>query len=102
MGTLVYDGRSHEMDDRLLAHLQIIITAKLQLREPFLVNWPIPPRQGSGRVSLWLAPDIPIEYRFTGSKRPDLNRVWLDALSRASHGVLGLTVMSEREADLRG
>lgn len=97
MGALIYNGTSYHLEDRLLAHLQVLITAKLQLREAFLINWPVPAREGSGRVSLWLAPDIPIEFRFAGSKRPELNRRWIDALLRASHGVQGLTVVPEAE-----
>lgn len=99
MGYLVYGtGAEYEVDDRALAHLKIAIVAKLRLQESFLLNWTIPPEQGSGRVSLWISPGIPLQFRFSGSKPPELDRVWIDAMSRSSHGVRGMVLMAENEA----
>ncbi|WP_022881218.1 DUF7882 family protein [Gryllotalpicola ginsengisoli] len=99
MGYLVYGpGNEYEIDDRVLAHLKIAIVAKLRLQESFLVNWTVTPEHGSGRISLWMSPGIPLQFRFSGSKPPELNRVWLDAMARSSHGIRGMVVMSEEEA----
>lgn len=99
MGYLVYgNGAEYEVDDRALAHLKIAIVAKLRLQESFLLNWTIPAEQGSGRVSLWLAPGIPLQFRFSGSKPPELDRAWIDAMTRSSHGVRGMVLMAESEA----
>lgn len=98
MGTLMYGGSTFELDDRLLAHLKIAVTAKLRLGEGFLLNWQVPADKGSGRMSLWLSPATHIQFRFGGSKSPDLNRRWLDALSRSSHGIRGMVAMTEDEA----
>ncbi|AYG02428.1 hypothetical protein [Gryllotalpicola protaetiae] len=99
MGYLVYGtGAEYEVDDRALAHLKIAIVAKLRLQESFLLNWTIPAEHGSGRVSLWISPGIPLQFRFSGSKPPELDRVWIDAMSRSSHGVRGMVLMAENEA----
>lgn len=99
MGYLIYGATTeYEIDDRVLAHLKIAIIAKLRLQESFLVNWTVPPEYGSGRLSIWVAPGIPLQFRFSGSKAPELNRVWLDALARSSHGLRGMVVMKEDEA----
>jgi len=98
MGTLTYAGAEYRIDDRVLAHLKIAITVKLRVGEAFLLNWQVPAEEGSGRISLWIAPSIPISYRFNGSKVPDLNRQWLDALARSSHGIRGMIVMDEAQA----
>jgi len=99
VGYLIYGtGAEYEIEDRVLAHLKIAIVGKLRLQEPFLLNWTIPGDQGSGRMSLWISPSIPLQFRFSGSKPPELNRVWLDALSRSSHGVRGMVIMAEHEA----
>ena len=82
----------------MLAHLKIAIVAKLRMQESFLVNWTVPAERGSGRVSLWISPAIPLQFRFTGSKPPELNRAWLDAMARSSHGARGMVVMGEHEA----
>lgn len=100
MGYLIYGGGAeYEFDDRVLAHLKIAIVAKLRLQESFLINWTIPASQGSGRASLWMSPGVPLQFRFSGSKPPELNRVWLDALARSSHGIRGMVVMGEPEAE---
>jgi len=99
MGLLVYAGsESYEIEDRVLAHAKIAITSKLRRNECFLLNWSVPASSGSGRVSIWLSPAIPLQFRFSGSKPPELNRVWLEALERSSTGVRGMLLMGEDEA----
>lgn len=100
MGYLIYGaGAEYEFEDRVLAHLKIAIVAKLRLQESFLLNWSIPAEAGSGRASLWLSPNVPLQFRFSGSKPPELNRAWLDAMARSSHGIRGMVVMGEHEAE---
>jgi hypothetical protein len=98
MGTLTYAGIDYKIEDRVLAHLKIAITAKLRVGEAFLLNWQIPAEDGSGRISLWVSPQIPLSYRFNGSKVPELNKYWIDALARSSHGFRGMVVMDEEQA----
>ncbi len=99
MGNLVYGSAvEYEFDDRVLAHLKIAIVTKLRLQESFLLNWVLPTERGSGRMSIWISPGIPLEFRFSGSRPPELNKVWLDALARSSHGIRGMIVMREDEA----
>jgi hypothetical protein len=98
MGTLVYgDAGRYEIDDRTLAHAKIAITTKLRRQESFLLNWTIPPEQGSGRISLWLSPSIALQFVFSAPKPPELNRQWLEALERSSHGVRGMVLLREGE-----
>ncbi|KQV04987.1 DUF7882 family protein [Leifsonia sp. Root112D2] len=100
MGYLIYGaGAEYEIDDRVLAHLKIAVVAKLRLQESFLLNWSLSPSDGSGRVSLWLSPSIPLQFRFSGSKPPELNRLWLQALAHSSHGSRGMILMAEAEAE---
>ncbi|GAB3395985.1 hypothetical protein GCM10027568_29130 [Humibacter soli] len=100
MGYLVYGAATqYPFDDRTLAHLKIAITSKLRLQESFLLSWSVPVEQGSGRVSLWLSPAIPIQFLYSASAPPALNRKWLEALAHSSHGMRGMVVMSEEEAE---
>jgi hypothetical protein len=50
-------------------------------------------------VSLWVSPAIPLQFRFSGSRPPELNRVWLEALALSSHGTRGMVVMPESDAE---
>jgi hypothetical protein len=98
MGYLIYGaGAEYEIDDRVLAHLKIAIVAKLRLQESFLLNWAKASSEGGGRVSVWLSPAIPLQFRFSGSMPPELNREWLQALAHSSHGSRGMVLMGEDE-----
>jgi hypothetical protein len=99
MGHLIYGpGAEYEIEDRTLAHVKIAILAKLRVQESFLMSWTIDPAQGSGRVSVWMDPAIPLQFRFSGSRPPELNRVWLAALGHSAHGTRGMLIMAESEA----
>ncbi|WP_240977303.1 hypothetical protein [Planctomonas sp. JC2975] len=100
MGSLLYnDGTEYQFEDRTLAHLKVAIAAKLRLKEGFLVSWRVAPEDGGGRVSLWVSPAIALQFVFTEENPPQLNRRWLEALSRSSHGPRGLVVLSEEDAE---
>lgn len=100
MGYFVYATvAEYEIDDRALAHLKTAISLKLRRQESFFVSWTNPPEKGSGRVSMWVSPSIPLLFRFSGSKTPELNPVWLDVLRDLSHTPRGLILVSEKEAE---
>lgn len=100
MGQLIYGpGTVYAMDDRMLAQVKLALTAKLRRQESFLLSWPIAADQGSGRTSLWMAPMIPLQFQFSGSRPPVVNRNWVVAMLQSSHSDRGLTIVSEAEAD---
>ncbi|MGB4137489.1 MAG: hypothetical protein WA971_13045 [Microbacterium sp.] len=100
MGTLIYgSGDEYRIDDRTLAHLKVAAGAKLRRQESFFLSWSKTVEEGSGRVSLWMSPNIPMQFLFAGSKPPTLNRVWLDVMSELSHSPRGLIIISEAEAE---
>lgn len=99
MGFLVYGGmQEYEFEDRTLAHLKVAISMKLRRQESFLMSWVNPAEKGSGRVSIWLAPSIPLVFRFSGSRSPQLDKTWLAVLNDLSNTPRGLLVVSEEEA----
>lgn len=100
MGYLMYSNcAEYEFDDRTLAHLKVAINMKLRRQECFLMSWTNPVEKGSGRVSLWLSPNIPLVFRFSGSRAPQLNEAWLRVLNELSHTPRGLVVVEEKEAE---
>ncbi|WP_054145169.1 hypothetical protein [Frigoribacterium sp. RIT-PI-h] len=64
MGTLRYGAEAISMDDRTLGHVQRAMAGKLRNGEGFLLTWRLSPDEGSGRVSLWCAPGIPLAFRY--------------------------------------
>ena len=96
MGTLTYDSKlTGTFDDRVLAHLQVVIWAKLRRGEQFSFTWTEPARNGFGRTSIWLSPNVSLAFEYFGSKSPLLNRHWIDALSKSANSPGGLLLVPE-------
>jgi hypothetical protein len=97
LGVLLYGspGTSIDFDDRALTHLQIVIAAKLRRGESFLFSWVTSASQGSGRCSVWLAPSIPLFYRFLGNRVPRVNPSWVHVLSLSANSGGGLVFSPE-------
>ena len=95
MGTLNYDSKLvATFDDRVLAHLQVVIWSKMRRGEQFAFTWVDPHRSG-GRTSIWVNPAISMTFDFFGSKTPTLNPAWVEALTRSANSPGGLVVVPE-------
>jgi len=101
MGKLIYgaQGAEFEFDDRLLAHLRIVIVTKLRRRESFTFTWDYPTSNGSGRMSLWVHDGLDLQFRFYGSREPQINRAWIEALSAVAASIVGLVPLPEPSAN---
>ncbi|MCU1569331.1 MAG: uncharacterized protein JWR33_72 [Naasia sp.] len=96
MGKLTYDSTLVvDFDDRVLAHLQIVIGAKLRRNESFYFSWRDDSQIGDGRSVIWLHPAIPIFYKFYGGRPPAINRAWIDDLMTAANSAAGLRLVPE-------
>ncbi|MCU1413320.1 MAG: hypothetical protein JWN80_660 [Microbacteriaceae bacterium] len=97
MGTLFYGASRFQakFDDRVLAHLQIVMTAKLRRTEAFILSWTESPNGGSGRSMIWITPYTDLHYRFEGNRPPVINRDWLDQLAAIANTAHGLYVTDE-------
>lgn len=96
MGTLAYDsGLTADFDDRVLAHLQLVIGAKLRRGESLYFSWKDDPQVGNGRTTIWLHPSIPLRFKYFGSRMPAINREWIDELMRVAHSPGGLHIVPE-------
>ncbi len=87
MGILKYDSTLEiTVEDRLLAHLQIVIGAKLRRSESFYFTFTgadVGTKQG--RVSIWIHPTVPLGYEYQDVEMPPINRQWLEALTIAAN-----------------
>jgi hypothetical protein len=95
MGSIAYAGQRLDLEDRLLAHLQIVIVKKLRRGDGFLMSWVNSVMVGSGRSSIWLDRSIPLRFAFLGSRPPTINRDWLQALATSADTTTGLIVYAE-------
>lgn len=102
MGKLIFDGASKvDIEDRALAHLEHVMTAKLRRAESFTFSWKEDLSVGSGRVTVWVHPHSSIVYKFYGSRAPSINPAWLHALAYTASSPRGLYLVPEPESDLR-
>ncbi|MHA3684053.1 DUF7882 family protein [Leucobacter sp. HY1910] len=100
MGHLIYAATTeYAIEDRALAHLKAAVGVKLRLHETFFVSWSFTPEQGSGRVSLWCGPSIPMIFRFSGSRPVELNPVWVEVLTELGNSSRGIQLLTEHEAE---
>jgi hypothetical protein len=92
MGSLKYGDAYIELEDRLLAHVQIVIVQKLMRKESFAMSWMESDEGGTGRCSVWLDPRIPLYFRFDGSRVPAIDDEWVRRLRRSADGPTGLII----------
>lgn len=97
MGKLFYGAARYEVEfeDRVLAHLQLVMAGKLRRSEAFLLSWTTPPERGSGRSAIWVHPSTDLHFQFSGSGRPSVNREWLERLAILANTASGLYVTPE-------
>jgi hypothetical protein len=100
MGSLTYDRVVVEFEDRMLAHLQLVIVQKLRRGESFLLSWRDAAVVGDGRSSAWLHPSIPLYFKFAGGHAPTINPNWVAQLTRSANSSQGLVVTAEESASL--
>ncbi|WP_378143880.1 ATP-dependent DNA ligase [Cnuibacter sp. UC19_7] len=84
-----------EFDDRVLAHLQIVISAKLRRRESMMFSWRDSADSGDGRTSVWVHPLADVAFKFYGHRKPAVNAEWVDALMLEANKPGGLQLIEE-------
>lgn len=90
MAQFVYDNsRAIEVDDRALAHLQVVIIDKLRRGEHFAVSL----SDGTRLAMMWVGPSTPLQFIYHSSRGERLNRAWIEALATEGgfSGVLALS-----------
>lgn len=97
MGTLHYGAPSvaFPIDDRLLAHLELVIVAKLRRRES--MSLAIVDDETKRRQALWISPATTIRFEYEGSM-PEINKLWLQELVDSANSPGGLRLLPEPTA----
>ncbi len=96
MGRFTYEGTIKvDFEDRLLAHLQLVMGTKLRRNESFFFTWRDDASVGDGRTSVWVHPRASLAFKFYGSRAPHLNLAWVDALAQTANSPSGLYLVSE-------
>jgi hypothetical protein len=93
MGQLLYGTPPEvfEIDDRTLAHIEIVTLAKLRRNENFALTID---RAPIGRTTMWVGTSSAIQFRFDEGPQ-EINRVWLENLIDSANTPGGLRVEAE-------
>ena len=93
MGQLLYGAtpRVIDLDDRTLAHVELVTLAKLRRNESFALT--LDAVDGS-RSTIWLNASTALEFRLTVA-RQEINREWLDLLIDTANSSGGMRVLPE-------
>jgi hypothetical protein len=97
MGSLIYGSTAIEVqfEDRVLAHLQVVMSAKLRRGESFFFSWYDTPAVGDGRSAIWIDAAIPLYFKYVGGRQPALNKAWLEEMAIAAGSNQGLVLTEE-------
>jgi hypothetical protein len=86
VGTLIYGGDFEiEIDDRMLAHLKLVIIGKLRRAESCALSWTVAKAQGSGRETIWINPNTALRFRFDTADRQPINAQWVAAIAETAN-----------------
>ncbi len=97
MGQFRYDrGRAIDVDDRTLAHLQVVVVNKLRRQEHFAITL----NDNEQTLCMWVGPQTPMQFVYSGNRRPLLNRLWLEQLADAANSTSGLVLLPEPAYEL--
>ncbi|ARJ03872.1 ATP-dependent DNA ligase [Cnuibacter physcomitrellae] len=84
-----------EFDDRVLAHIQVVIGAKLRRGESMLFSWRDSPDAGDGRTTVWIHPLSDVVFKYYGHRKPAVNPEWVDAMMLEANKPGGLQLIEE-------
>ena len=90
-----YEGHRFDFEDRLLAHLQVVVSLKLRRNEPFFLSWVQSAATGGGRRSIWIDSGVPLYIEYTGGRPPSINREWVETLTQSANSSAGLVITEE-------
>lgn len=99
MGSLYYgdDRDPIEIEDRLLAHVKVVMSTKLRRNESFTLSW----RHASGtsgRSTIWVQPSIPLRFVFDSPEAETLDPALLTSLANSANSSGGMNITLEHES----
>jgi hypothetical protein len=92
VGNLKYDGMTVDFEDRLLAHIEVVVVQKLRRQETFLLSWLEEEGVGGSRTGIWLHQAALLTFHFDTSEDIRIDRAWLEKLMSSANSTLGLFV----------
>lgn len=67
--------------------------------EPFGFTWKEDASIGGGRTTVWIHAGSSIVFKYFGSRQPQINRAWVEALAFTANSPSGLYLVPEPTAE---
>jgi hypothetical protein len=93
MGQLHYGAppATYEIDDRALAHVELVIIAKLRRGENFALTLP---GESDGRSTVWITTAATLRFEYA-TEVGEINREWLEELLDSANTTAGMRLVEE-------
>jgi hypothetical protein len=95
MGSLHYGSppATFDIDDRALAHVELVVLAKLRRNESFALGLDVPE---GGRTTIWINSSSTLRFEYEAASH-EINREWLEELIDSANTTAGMRVLPEPE-----
>jgi len=80
------------IEDRLLAHVKVVVATKLRRGESFTLSWVHGPNEPAGRSTIWLQPSIPLRFVFDSEQPESLDQNILKRMANDANSSRGLSL----------
>ncbi|MDQ4215586.1 hypothetical protein [Microbacterium capsulatum] len=104
MGIVYYGGAESpiHIDDRVLAHLKVVIATKLRRNESFTLSFQHGQDEPTGRTTIWLNPAIPLRFVFDEPEPPELDPELINDLANSANTSGGIALKREHVLSASG
>lgn len=95
MGKLTYGAvqREIQVDDRLLAHVEAVVLARLRRNNAFALRWAETDENGShGRRTIWIHQGSDLYFEYDSAEQGELDRELLDRLAKQADSNAGINL----------
>ena len=94
MGKLIYGAvqREIEIDDGLLAHLEVVVLSRLRRNNAFALRWAERADSGDTRRTVWVHQAADLYFEYDTPDAPQLDRELLDRLAKAADSNAGINL----------
>ncbi len=80
------------VDDRMLAHVKVVVATKLRRGESFTLSWIHGADEPTGRSTIWLQPAIPLRFVFDSEQPETLDQNLLKRMANDANSSRGLSL----------
>ncbi|WP_295789800.1 hypothetical protein [uncultured Microbacterium sp.] len=80
------------IDDRMLAHVKVVVATKLRRGESFTLSWVHGAGEPVGRSTIWLQPSIPLRFVFDSEQPEALDQNVLKRMANDANSSRGLSL----------